>query len=251
MSSRRILVILEIEVLEEYGECEKLGQPGPLEVTKTETQEETKPQPGSISSNGFYGNKPQQQQQQQEPQRSLPSRSNAGGRDSAHGNILPIEALSPYAHRWTIKARCTHKGDIKTWHNKNGEGKLFSVNFLDESGEIRATGFNDAVDSWYNILNEGSVYYVSAPCRVQLAKKQFSNVNNDYELTFEKDTVIEKVCWLVLPVERELTMSRLRTTMVFRKCDTISLHSPTSNRWRKTRQLIPLVSCRRSERSLR
>jgi len=192
---RRILVILDIEVLEEYGTCEKLGAPVGLDILKSETQEETKPQPGNIPSNGFYGNKPQQQQQQNQTsqQRSLPSRANGGAKDSSHGNLYPIEALSPYAHKWTIKARVTHKGDIKTWHNKNGEGKLFSVNFLDESGEIRATGFNDAVDQWYEMLQEGSVYYVSAPCRVQLAKKQFSNVNNDYELTFEKDTVIEKV----------------------------------------------------------
>lgn len=182
---------------------EKLGSPGALEVTKLEAEEDVKTQPGSISSNGFYGSKPQQPQQQQEEkqqpqqtnhQRPLPSRVNGGAKDSSHGNISPIEALSPYAHKWTIKARCTHKGAIKTWHNKNGEGKLFSVNFLDDSGEIRATGFNDAVDSWYQVLQEGSVYYISAPCRVQLAKKQFSNVNNDYELTFEKDTVVEKVC---------------------------------------------------------
>jgi len=184
-----------MEILEEYGTPEKLGQPVALDNVKSEPQEETKPQPGNIASDGFYGNKPQQQQQQQQQsqQKNLPSRANGPAKDSSHGNLYPIEALSPYAHKWTIKARVTFKGDVKTWHNKNGEGKLFSVNFLDESGEIRATGFNDAVDSWYDVLQEGGVYYVSSPCRVQLAKKQFSNVNNDYELTFEKDTVIEKV----------------------------------------------------------
>ena len=156
-------------------------------MAKLDGQENVKPQTDNISGNNFYGNKPAAPA----PQKALPSRSN-GARDSSHANIYPIEALSPYAHKWTIKARCTHKGEIKTWHNKNGEGKLFSANFLDSTGEIRATGFNDAVDTWYDILQEGSVYYVSSPCRVQLAKKQFSNVNNDYELTFERDTVIEK-----------------------------------------------------------
>ena len=187
VKDKHILVILDVDILEEYGEPEKLGNPVAIEP-KAEGGEDVKPQPGNIASNGFYGNKPEPAQQQQ---RSLPSRTNnaSGG---SHGNIYPIEALSPYAHRWTIKARCTHKSDIKTWHNKNGEGKLFSANFLDETGEIRATGFNDAVDQWYEVLQEGSVYYVSSPCRVQLAKKQFSNVNNDYELTFEKDTVVEK-----------------------------------------------------------
>jgi replication factor A1 len=148
-------------------------------------------QPDNIAGNGFYGAKPAQAQPQQQQQRSLPSRSGGAG-GGPHGNIYPIEALSPYTHRWTIKARCTFKSEIKTWHKANSEGKLFSVNFLDETGEIRATGFNEAVDTWYDVLQENSVYYVSNPCRVQMAKKQFSNVNHDYELTFEKDTVIEK-----------------------------------------------------------
>lgn len=183
--------MIALDVLEEYGEQEKLGQPVAIESAQPkQEQEDVKPQPGNIAGNGFYGNKPQAQQQQ--AQRSLPSRPNGASHGSSHGMITPIEAISPYTHKWTIKARCTHKGDVKTWHNKNGEGKLFSANFLDDSGEIRATMFNDAVDQWYDVLQEGEVYYVSSPCRVQLAKKQFSNLNNDYELTFEKDTQVEK-----------------------------------------------------------
>lgn len=63
---------------------------------------------------------------------------------------------------------------------------------MDESGEIRATGFNDQCDALYDGFDEGSVYYISSPCRVNIAKKQFSNVNNDYELMFERDTLVEK-----------------------------------------------------------
>ena len=190
VKDKHIIVILGLQVLEEYGEPEKLGTPVALEQPKQEAMQDTKPQPGNIAGDGFYGNRQQQQQQpqQQQQQRAMTVRTNG----ASHGNIHPIEAITPYAHRWTIKARVTSKGDIKTWHNKNGEGKLFSATFLDDSGEIRATGFNDAVDQWYEFLQQGQVYYVSNPCRVQLAKKQFSNVNHDYELTFERDTVIEK-----------------------------------------------------------
>ena len=172
--------------MEELGECDKLGEPKALEF---KTEEDVKPQSTTIATNGFYGGKPAQQQHQQ-PQ-SLPSRANASS-SAAHANIYPIEAISPYAHKWTIKARCTNKSDIKTWHNKNGEGKLFSVNLLDESGEIRGTGFNDQCDALYDIFHEGGVYYITSPCRVNMAKKQFSNLNNDYELMFERDTVVEK-----------------------------------------------------------
>lgn len=125
VKERLILVVIDLEVLEEYGEPEKLGQPVALEGPKQEGQEETKPQaqPENIGGGNFYGQQQQAQQKPQQPQqRSLPSRANGGG---SHANIFPIEALSPYAHKWTIKARCSHKGEVKTWHNKNGEGKLF------------------------------------------------------------------------------------------------------------------------------
>lgn len=181
--SDRILIVLGLDVLEELGECEKLGEPKTLEIK----DEETKPQSTTIATNGFYGIKHEEKPAQQ----SLTSRSSQSY--SRHATIYPIEALSPYAHKWTIKARCTSKSEIKTWHNKNGEGKLFTVNLLDESGEIRATAFKEQCDAFYNIFQEGGVYYISAPCRVQMAKKQFSNLSNDYELTFETGTLVEKV----------------------------------------------------------
>jgi replication factor A1 len=183
-NSSRILVVLDLEVIEELGVCDKIGEPKPFESLQ---EDENKSYPTAISSNGFYGSKAQPQQNQS---RAMPTHTK--GPSSAHANIYPIEALSPYSHKWTIKARCTSKGEIKTWHNKNGEGKLFSANFLDDSGEIRATGFNDQCDQLYDLIQEGAVYYISSPCRVQIAKKQFSNLSNDYELTFERDTVVER-----------------------------------------------------------
>lgn len=88
-----------------------------------------------------------------------------------------------------IRARVTAKGEIKHYHNARGDGKLFWVNLLDETGEIRATAFNDAVDQFYTLLQEGKVFYI-ARARVGIAKKQFSKLNNDYELTFNNDTEI-------------------------------------------------------------
>jgi replication factor A1 len=174
---------MELEVLEEYGELEKIGQPEALD-TKSDAQ------PAAISGNNFYGSKPAPAPAPQ-AQRSLAvHQSNPA--TSAHPHLYPIESLSPYAHKWTIRARCTNKGDMKEWHNAKGTGKLFSVNLLDDTGEIRATGFNDAAEKLYPIFEVGTVYYISAPCRVTLAKKQFSNLPNDYELQFERDTEVEK-----------------------------------------------------------
>src|SRR5690349_845523 len=153
---------MELEVMHEYGELEKIGQPEALQEMKTETQ------PASIPGNNFYGNKPAPQPQQ----RSLPvHQSNPG--TSSHPNLYPIESLSPYAHKWTIRARCTSKSEMKEWHNQKGSGKLFSVNLLDDTGEIRGTAFTETADKLYPIFQEGVVYYISTPCRVTLAKKQF------------------------------------------------------------------------------
>ncbi|KAL8901297.1 MAG: hypothetical protein Q9207_005270 [Kuettlingeria erythrocarpa] len=185
IKNKKIVIVLDLEVLEELGECEKIGVPQPLESKAEDVQ----PQSTTIHTGGFYGNEAQAAPQQQQ---SLPSRTHTTSSSTAHANIYPIEALSPYGHKWAIKARCTNKSGIKTWHNKNGEGRLFSVNLLDESGEIRGTGFNDQCDALYELFQEGGVYYISSPCRVQLAKKQFTNLNNDYEITFERDTVVEK-----------------------------------------------------------
>jgi replication factor A1 len=210
-----------MEVLEQYGELEKIGLPEVLDF------KEEKPQPQAISGNDFYGNKlaaPQQQQQQQQPQqqRALTHHQSNPG-TAAHPNIYPIESLSPYNHKWTIRARCTHKGDMKEWMKSSGPGKLFSVNLLDETGEIRATGFNEVAEKLFPIFQEGTVYYISAPCRVSLAKKQFSNLPNDYELQFERDTEVEKVGRLVRsckPLSNPFPGRRPR------KCtpDTIQLH---------------------------
>lgn len=183
----RILIILELDVLEELGEAEKLGEPQSIEMNTN--SEDAKSKPNAISSNGFYGENKAPAAAAQT--KSLPSRNQAPS-SSMHANIYPIEALSPYSHKWTIKARCTNKSTIRTWHNRNGEGKLFSVNLLDESGEIKATMFQEQCDAFYDVFQEGSVYYISSPCQVKIAKKQFSNVNNDYELTFERDTIVEK-----------------------------------------------------------
>ncbi|KAK3501729.1 putative single-stranded DNA-binding protein 68k chain [Neurospora crassa] len=186
LKGKNILIVLDLEVIQSLGCPEKMGDPQPLGPRSAEPQQNP-----NLGSTGFYGVKsePTQDTKPQFP-RQMPSRNASGGQGSS--TIYPIEGLSPFSHKWTIKARVTSKSDIKTWHKASGEGKLFSVNFLDESGEIRATGFNDQVDQFYDLLQEGQVYYISTPCRVQLAKKQWSNLPNDYELTFERDTVIEK-----------------------------------------------------------
>lgn len=51
-----------------------------------------------------------------------------------------------------IKARVANKSNIRSWSNSKGEGKLFSMDLVDVSGEIRATVFRDLVDKYYDVI---------------------------------------------------------------------------------------------------
>ena len=138
--------------------------------------------------------------------------------------IFKIKALSPYQNRWTIKARLLSKGDIKHFRNQKGEGQLCSVVFSDESGDIRATGFGDAVTMFYNILEVGQVYYVSK-CTIKMANKQWSTVNNDYEMTFDTNSIITLCTDTNLPAIRydNLELSRLSEVETGKSIDVIAV----------------------------
>ncbi|KAI5960595.1 RFA1 [Candida pseudojiufengensis] len=105
--------------------------------------------------------------------------------------VSPIETLSPYQNNWTIKARISYKGDLRSWSNAKGEGKVLSVNFLDESDEIKASAFNDVAEKVHNLVEEGKVYYISK-AKVSAARKKFNNLTHPYELQLDKDTTINE-----------------------------------------------------------
>ncbi len=62
-----------------------------------------------------------------------------------------------FVFRWTIKARVSNKGAIRTYENARGPGKLFSCDLVDQSGEIRATAFNAECDKFHSLLEIGEV----------------------------------------------------------------------------------------------
>lgn len=105
--------------------------------------------------------------------------------------IIPISDIGPYSNNWVIKARVVNKSDIRHFNSKNGEGKLFNVTLGDQSGEIRATGFTDTVDKFYDLLQEGHSYYVSNG-GLKIRNEKFNNVAHEYEMSFRRDTIIEK-----------------------------------------------------------
>lgn len=107
--------------------------------------------------------------------------------------IQPIASLNPYQTRWAIKARVTNKSEIKTWRNDRSEGKLFSVDLLDQAGgQIKATMFNDAADKFWPIFQANHVYMIGRGI-LKMANRKFSVIPNDYEMTLNHDAEVEEV----------------------------------------------------------
>ena len=63
------------------------------------------------------------------------------------------------------------------------------MDLIDESGEIRATAFKEQCDKFYEMIEIGKVYYITQGT-LKAANKQYSNLNNDYELTFKDSTEV-------------------------------------------------------------
>lgn len=219
---RRVMILLELEVLAKGAEVNgKIGNPVPLKAGQSAEPAQQAPPSNSVSN--AMANKPVQS--------SIINGAKSPPSNKAAFNIKPgtpgtpgsnrihsIASLTPYQNRWRIRARVTQKSNIRTWSNSKGEGKLFSVNLIDESGEIRATGFTDTVDKYFNMLEVNKVYYITK-ATLKTANKQYTSVKNDYEMTFNHDTIIE-------PCEEQTDLPTM--TFDFVKIDSLESKQPNT-----------------------
>lgn len=179
--SKQVMILIDLVVLKS-GEIvgSKIGDPKPLVDNS-----------GQVIGNGSstVGDSKPQPNSSMKPFADQTNVINTLQRDIDVSNIHPINSLSPYQNKWTIRARIVYKAPVRTWSNQRGEGKLFSMDLIDESGEIRATAFNTECDKFFDMIEVNKVYFITRGV-IKTANKKFSNLNNDYELTLSSDTQI-------------------------------------------------------------
>ncbi|KAH9997570.1 replication factor-a protein [Russula vinacea] len=189
-------------------EAQKVGNPAPLAIPPPQAKTADVSAPSAV-----------------EPVSSLaapqPQSRQAGNRANP---VYPIAALTPYQNNWRIKARVVQKSDIRHYSNQRGEGRFFSVTLMDDSGEIKGTAWNAVVDDLFEKLQENRVYFFSK-ARVNLAKKKFSTVSNDYELSLDRGTEIEECNDTDVPVIRYnfVSLSGLPELQKEAICDVIAI----------------------------
>uniref|UniRef100_A0A8C6KGU9 Replication protein A subunit n=1 Tax=Nothobranchius furzeri TaxID=105023 RepID=A0A8C6KGU9_NOTFU len=167
---RRVVIILETELIKPAEEVSgKIGDPTPYFDGKTQCSHLPHQQEGLFI--------------------SLCAPSVMPDTPGGSSKVVPIASLNPYQSKWTIRARVTNKSSIRTWSNSRGEGKLFSMEIVDESGEIRVTAFTQEVDKFFPLIEVGKVYYISKGS-LKIANKQYTSVKNDYEMTLNGETSI-------------------------------------------------------------
>lgn len=109
-------------------------------------------------------------------------------KDSSIDDFTPISALSTLNNDWIIKARVTKIYPQRSYRNDKGDGKIQNIELMDAyGGMIEATMFNQEVDTFMKVIEEGKVYHFSN-ASVKVANQKFAWVKNDYCLVFNLAT---------------------------------------------------------------
>jgi len=179
------------------------NQPIQQRAAASQLQSRGGPQPGQVPSrvaptqqqrNPISGANRQTQQQNQRPpahdqQPDEPQvKTDLNCNPPPPNTIYPISSLNLWNPRWTIKARVTYKSPMKNYSNDKGAGCLFSVNFLDASGEISCSLFNELAQKYWEIFEEGKIFYISKG-KIKNAGK-WNPVACDFELSLNNQSEV-------------------------------------------------------------
>lgn len=105
---------------------------------------------------------------------------------------VPIAELTMY-QRPTVKGRVNSKDTLREFSGRDGsKKKVFSIEIMDESSDMKATFWDKAVDKYYFNMQPGKTYTFSK-FSMKMTNSKYNTCKSPYEMTVGSDTVIE-VC---------------------------------------------------------
>lgn len=104
----------------------------------------------------------------------------------------PIQSINPYQNGWTIRGRCTYKGELRKFQNARGEGTVVSFELSDESGSIRITGFTQQAQTIEESVHLNKIYKVSRGSLRQ-ANERWNRSSSSFEMTLDRNSVLEEL----------------------------------------------------------
>uniref|UniRef100_A0A8C2ZA56 Replication protein A subunit n=1 Tax=Cyclopterus lumpus TaxID=8103 RepID=A0A8C2ZA56_CYCLU len=171
------------------------------------------------------------------PMKASPTKATSDSPGSS-SKVISIAGLNPYQSNWTIRARVTNKSSIRTWSNSRGEGKLFSFEILDESGEIKITAFNNEVDKFFSLVEQGKVSKSHSPYNC------FNAIDNSQ--TISKDVIgvcksAEDVSRITTKTSKEVSKRALNLIDTTGKVVTVTLWGEEAEKFDGSRQPVVAV----------
>lgn len=182
----RLFVVRNVERLASPGV--RIGCPTAISFPRAgaASAQPSSPGPSSLGTSASMNSGFKQESPSSSPFSSSQSEQLSQGTDT---NFCPISRLNPYINYWKIKARVTQKSPLQSWSNDRGSGVRFQITFMDKTGKIQATSFEERL---YGVLQKHSVYTVSNAA-VNPIRKEFTKLDHDCEIILKGGALIEEV----------------------------------------------------------
>ncbi|KAJ7997406.1 hypothetical protein DPEC_G00228650 [Dallia pectoralis] len=187
---RRVVVVLDLEVVKSAGEVgEKIGNPCIYVGEQSMSPQNQNPGPSLSASASPSHTRPREQSMSPQNQNPGPSLSASASPSHPRPRAAPSSTNGPDGQEAPMAPPTTpggSKAKVVPIASLNPYNTKFTVRVR---GEIRATAFNKEVDTFFSLLEAGKVYYITRGT-LKPAKKQYSNLKNDYEMTLHSETSI-------------------------------------------------------------
>lgn len=107
-------------------------------------------------------------------------------------DTVEIRKIFPHKKNLKFRGRVVSKTEMKTFNSQKGEGKVFSFEIADKTGQIKCVAFSEIANMFYPIVENNKVYSISN-VSVRASNKKYSGSTSDFEIHLEKNTEIVKI----------------------------------------------------------